>query len=124
MNHRKSEHPSSKICRYFKDDCCQFTGKDCWYRHESKTSQSDSDVNVNLENSCKDCDEFFVEKSDLMKHRKIQHMKNISKCRDFTLGKCSWNSNSCWLKMKIWKLTMRSRFFARFRTNSLQIKLT
>ena len=123
MNHRKSEHPSSKICRYFKDDCCQFTGKDCWYRHESKTSQSDSDVNVNLENSCKDCDEFFVEKSDLMKHRKIQHMKNISKCRDFTLGKCSWNSNSCWFlhEDENMEVDNEEQVFARIRTNSLQI---
>ena len=61
---------------------------------QAKTSQSD--VNTNLENSCKDCDEVFVAKSDLMKHRKEQHMEHISKCRDFKSGKCSWNSSSCW----------------------------
>ena len=94
MNHRKSEHPSRKVCRYFKDDCCQFTAKDCWYRHEDKTSQSD--VDVDFENTCKDCEKVFGTRSELMKHKKDRHMEKISKCRDFKLGKCPWNSNNCW----------------------------
>ena len=95
MNHRKEEHPSNKICRYFKEDACQFTDVMCWYKHESKLAHK-SQENLNLEYPCNICDEMFGTKSDLMRHKKHEHRQNIAKCRDFMQGKCAWNSSSCW----------------------------
>ena len=33
MNHRKVEHPSNKVCRYFRKKVCIFEAGECWYSH-------------------------------------------------------------------------------------------
>jgi hypothetical protein len=35
MNHRKTAHPSNKLCRNFPQNLCTF-GSDCWYVHKEK----------------------------------------------------------------------------------------
>ena len=35
MNHRKLEHPSRKICRYFLKQECVFDDETCWYVHNA-----------------------------------------------------------------------------------------
>ena len=40
MAHRNYEHPSNKVCRYFKRDECIFSSEKCWYKH---TTQSEND---------------------------------------------------------------------------------
>ena len=96
MNHRKKEHPSNKICRYFKDGCCEFTDEECWYRHLDAHQNKTQDI-LKPHLSCQLCNENFGEKSDLMKHKKEVHRGNVPKCRDFMLGKCT-KSKSCWFK--------------------------
>ena len=44
MNHRKLEHPSKKLCRYFLKQECLFDEETCWYVHKSgnmNTEESD-----------------------------------------------------------------------------------
>ena len=93
MNHRKTEHPSKKICRYFRMQACDFDAETCWYRHENNSSEKEEIVD---EDSCKDCDEKFQIKSDLMKHRKMNHRSKVYGCRDFVQGKCTFQESSCW----------------------------
>ena len=93
MNHRRSNHPSSRICRYFKDNCCKFDEETCWYRHESKTKLQDEH---RMEYPCKECDKKFEKQMDLMKHKKMEHKKLISKCRNFAQGRCELKDNACW----------------------------
>ena len=48
MNHRKKEHPSDKLCRYFKDGKCSFSASECWYAHGN---QAQAKVFPNAENA-------------------------------------------------------------------------
>ena len=41
MNHRSSEHPTTKACRYFKQGTCNFSAEDCWYAHAKTSSSKD-----------------------------------------------------------------------------------
>ena len=48
MNHRKREHPTDKVFRYFKEGKCSFSDSECWYAHEKtpqggKTKPSESE---------------------------------------------------------------------------------
>ena len=42
MNHRREEHPSKKICRYYLKQECLFSSKKCWYKHEEKNSEDEA----------------------------------------------------------------------------------
>ena len=49
MNHRKKEHPTDKVCRYFRDGKCNFHASECWYSHEEKPHKNTSPTQVNNE---------------------------------------------------------------------------
>ena len=38
MNHRSLEHPTKKMCRYFKAGTCNHSDEECWYSHEKTPS--------------------------------------------------------------------------------------
>ena len=57
MNHRRAEHPSNKICRYYQMDACDFNEDTCWYRHEEKKRNSKQVVDKTIE--CEVCEEKF-----------------------------------------------------------------
>ena len=94
MNHRKTDHPSSRLCRYFQIDECNFDAETCWYKHELKTIHAGrKEVPVF---QCNECDDEFGSQSVLMKHKKKKHPDKISKCKDFAQGKCKEDGNTCW----------------------------
>lgn len=90
MTHRKKEHPSNKICRYYLKQQCSFEDEICWYRHEdlSKVDERGFD--------CRECENKFLNRRDLMFHKKEKHVKNVEKCRAFKQGTCKENSVTCW----------------------------
>ena len=45
---------------------------------------------------CKICGESFIEKWNLMKHRKNQHISFVAPCRNEMDGKCSYTADMCW----------------------------
>ena len=45
MNHRNIEHPTNKMCRYFKEGKCNFSYDECLYSHE-KTSPKKGPYNA------------------------------------------------------------------------------
>ena len=94
MNHRKLEHPSNKVCRYFLKQECDFDSKDCWYSHEDVASIVER--NQCSEFKCNVCEKKFENNSTLMKHKKMEHPDRVSKCKRFEQGKCNTNEQSCW----------------------------
>ena len=95
MNHRKTEHPSKRTCRYFKLGDCRFDDGFCWYIHATNSEKTDQEDSFS-EFTCNDCDKTFDSKSVLMKHKKIDHRSTVLKCRDFVQKKCSLSESSCW----------------------------
>ena len=94
MNHRKIEHPSNKICRYFKKNSCLFDKNDCWYKHPSEEEvlkQSKQD-----ELPCKDCDQTFNEQKELREHMKLNHVGSVRKCRYYENGCCERSNAKFW----------------------------
>ena len=96
MAHRNYEHPSNKVCRYFKRDECIFSSEKCWYKH---TTQSENDREKQVsEFPCQHCNETFKAKKDFMMHMKRNHISFVPKCRDFESGKCRLTNYWCWFK--------------------------
>ena len=95
MNHRKSEHPSSKKCRYFLSEKCMFDAKSCWYRHGIESSEELSGSR-SADVACNQCENVFTSKTDLMKHLKADHKSKVAKCRNYAQGNCSLTEMSCW----------------------------
>ena len=95
MNHRKSEHPSSKACRFFLTGKCIFDSEACWFKHVIKTSEE-----LVKDNSsafpCNQCESVFDSKMDIMKHLKAIHKCKVAKCRNFEQGNCNLPDLSCW----------------------------
>ena len=94
MNHRKSKHPSTKTCRYFKKDACIFSSEVCWYRH-GETLEVEQEKKC-LELPCQYCSETFEKRKDLKMHMKRKHRELVSKCTDFENGKCQLKDYWCW----------------------------
>ena len=92
MNHRKSEHPSTKICRYFKVDACDFDAETCWYKHENKNKPVPQEFSL----ECKECDYKCSQKASLMKHVKTEHTESVPICRKFKQNKCELTDENCW----------------------------
>ena len=68
MNHRKSDHPSNKICRYYVKGDCIFDSTTCWYRHIDS-----SDVLTSQTFKCVKCVNTFNNKVELESHTKDAH---------------------------------------------------
>ena len=94
MNHRKAEHPSAKKCRYFAMGQCKFDDEVCWYSHVLNNQKDKKDPLS--ENTCKECNNTFLTKTELMKHKKKSHKDKIQTCRKYSQGNCSFDENSCW----------------------------
>ena len=96
MNHRKDVHPSNKKCRNFPDNC-QF-GNECWYVHDEKMEVDPTPASEeNLFNfKCNMCEKIFRDKSNFMKHIKMQHTGSTQTCQKFAKGLCERNASDCW----------------------------
>ena len=75
----------------------QGTEKDELSRHvnlKHKTgSSSDND-----EIKCRNCGKSFRNKSELMYHRKREHLSSVASCRNHANGNCTYSSDLCWWK--------------------------
>ena len=94
MNHRKIEHPSNNICRYFLKQECDFDSETCWYLHKEKPINEEKKSEMKF--VCNNCEREFEDRSVLMKHKKVMHPEKVSNCKSFAQGKCNAVSDSCW----------------------------
>ena len=86
MIHRKKHHLDKvNMCRDFSKGMCPFEDKICWYNHSETvigTSMDMAGVKCNL------CDENFINKSELMCHRKQNHRNTVPECKNYDQGTC------------------------------------
>ena len=95
MIHKKEKHPTSmKVCKYFLKGYCAFGEEDCWFRHDQteQTSQTLKELKCSL------CGKLFNDKKEFMKHRKSDHLNNVSECKDNENGWCRFSGKECWFK--------------------------
>ena len=98
MNHRKVNHPSTRKCRDFPQNCKW--GTECWYvnnedRNIGKISQKDDVIKDSLF-KCNICEKEFESKSSFMKHRKVMHEETVSQCEQNKTGSCKREDQECW----------------------------
>ena len=101
MVHRKEKHPNkTKMCRYFLQDKCAFDGSICWFSHD-QTNDSKGSLfpQILKEFKCSFCEQIFKNKSDFMQHRKHEHPKYVSECRENQNGSCKFDE-TCWYQHK------------------------
>ena len=95
MQHVKSIHEVKvKPCKYFQKGSCMFSDEICWYSH--KTYQV-TDETSKIEIKCKYCEKIFPSKSEMMKHRKVNHKQYVAPCRENSQNKCKYGEH-CWFK--------------------------
>ena len=89
MIHNKKNH-SEKIqpCRNFLEGKCDFSDINCWFSHDTKNK------NLSQVYMCSICKKTFKIRSDLMQHRKHEHMETVSKCKNE--GTCKFGNTKCW----------------------------
>ena len=80
-----------KKCGYQTEDGYQLDGH-VWSEHE------DSDI-TSLQ--CQHCDRKFSTLRDLMTHKKMKHIENVSLCWHFSNGECLFGEETCWFKHEI-----------------------
>ena len=80
-----------KKCGYEAEDEYQLDGH-VWSEHE------DSDI-TSLK--CQHCDRNFSTLKDLMIHKKMKHIENVSLCWHFSNGACLFSDETCWVKHEI-----------------------
>ena len=95
---RDSDHPSKRKCNQFPD--CE-RGVRCWYRHIGQVSPQVVQRTGNQATSftCKNCEQVFNNKNELMFHKKRAHPSNIM-CTNFLNGYCrrGVTGEHCWYR--------------------------
>ena len=87
MIHRKRDHVEKvQLCTNISNGECSY-GNGCWFRH---------DINSLPEYNCNHCETAFVRKSELMKHKKDEHVETVKKCENYEDGTCRYSSVQCW----------------------------
>ena len=112
MVHRKRTHRVNQ-CRNL-PSCNR--GETCWWVHpESVTverkeesrhvSTENASVTQNSEFICRVCNNEFNSKSELMRHRKIDHADRVRQCTDFASNFCRRGDQQCWYRHSMNKET-------------------
>ena len=94
MNHRQTDHPSKKMCRYFLKDECIFDEVTCWYKHYTQLEQES--ITEGIVHTCRKCDVTTETRNELMHHIKKTHRETLSICRRFREGNCERGEDYCW----------------------------
>ena len=91
MYHAKKDHESTvQTCKYFKRNKCYYDDSRCWFAHRENDKEIKSF-------KCKQCNTEFDLKSDLLKHRKINHEDSIQECKFYQRGSCKFKKK-CWFR--------------------------
>jgi len=90
MFHIQQDHADKlPVCTYFLEERCTW-GESCWFSHDQAKK---------LEGfKCTICGDISISKSELMKHRKIEHTRKVRQCKHETNGSCPFGSQLCWFK--------------------------
>jgi stress-induced morphogen len=91
MTHRKVNHPGTiALCKNYAAGGCPFSANGCWWRHNQQQKSGTDHVD------CFICGETFKTRSEMMRHRKLNHTKAVRQCDLFNQNRCRFENNSCW----------------------------
>ena len=91
MKHKKEKHTAEvDICWKFATMKCIYGNEKCWFIHD--------EVKQATEFNCKLCEKSFVNLHELMKHKKIIHMRKVQVCKNINNGRCMYGKQNCWFK--------------------------
>ena len=94
MVHIKQNHTESvAMCKYFKDGKCNYSADKCWFNHPHDNNQHEKTY------ECHYCEHKCDSKSEIMKHRKLNHNLAVPICRNFKNNSCKFG-NYCWYNHK------------------------
>ena len=91
MTHRKANHIVSVApCHKYIEGICAYTEDACWWKHEIRNIQE------NIQ--CYICGKGFVNRPEIMRHRKNEHEDMVQQCNQFVKGTCIYQSQYCFYK--------------------------
>ena len=90
MNHLKKEHPSNRVCCYFKENTCIFEESECRYIHSMQIKSEDQ------KHGCNKCGKTCQTRSELKRHLKGEHRELVARCKNFIAGRCERMDRYCW----------------------------
>ena len=83
MSHRRDTHPEKRrTCRKDFQGDCAFSDDGpfgCWWRHAKAQSNTIS-TDQNFIETCNVCEQMFKTKSEMMIHKKSNHIETVSLC--------------------------------------------
>ena len=88
MHNRKEHQDKLSICWNYQGGCKYHPN--CWFSHEATENQYSQQYN------CNSCDNLFISKGELSKHRKKHHPEMVSTCKNIVTGKCRYGDEKCW----------------------------
>ena len=89
MKHTKLSHvDKANHCLNFLEGTCSY-GDRCWFLHDNTLKESDPTFKCNY------CESVFKTKTQLMQHKKRNHIEKVSRCSNENQG-CRYNSENCW----------------------------
>ena len=80
------------MCRNYKQGKCDYSEDMCWWNHSEKEFELHDKI------QCFICNKIFDNRTDMMKHRKKEHVEMIKTCRQYQSNNCRYVSESCWFK--------------------------
>lgn len=92
MKHKKNIHTDRvSICWRFANGTCDFGDQNCWFSHMK--SKNDLET-ANFE--CRSCGKDFRFSSELLNHRKQEHIHLVPLCRNSNNNTCKFGTLKCW----------------------------
>ena len=90
MNHRKNKHSNTVAqCRNFLDGNCTYQEDVCWWNHIKNQYEGIK---------CFIWSEIFDTKTNLMRHRKNNHIMSVRMCNQFRTNSCRFQEAACWFR--------------------------
>ena len=93
MEHRKKMHIKTVAFCKNKDDCL-FSDTKCWWIHDDQQNSKSREE----EFKCYICGDTFLQKGEMMLHKKSKHSEATRFCNLFLDAKCPFKEVSCWFK--------------------------
>ena len=89
MRHTKISHmDKAQHCLNFLEGSCRYS-ENCWFLHDDDFKKSEPTF------TCKYCDERFKTKTQLMHHKKTNHIEKVVRCTNENEN-CKYGSENCW----------------------------
>ena len=95
LEHMKKVHAENvSACWNFASGFCEFGELKCWFSHSELGKNQDKPTNL----KCNICKKTFINRFELLKHRKQNHLHLVPLCKNVATGSCRFGEENCWFK--------------------------